>query len=193
MTILRSRLLSCLIGAAIVAPASAAPRSFELDPQRSRIEFTLEATAHDVHGVLVLHAGEIEFDTDDGRASGEIVADMTSAETGNKRRDKRMHEDVLETRVYPVASFKAEKVLGRIAPAGFSEVSLAGVLTFHGADHPLVLPLRLATEGSHVTAEATFTVPFVDWGLQDPSFLFLRVSKAVNVRVRAEGKLGARP
>jgi len=40
-----------------------------------------------------------------------------------------------------------------------------------------------------VTAEAVFDVPYVAWGLRNPSMLFLQVSPVVAVTVRTEGSL----
>ena len=43
--------------------------------------------------------------------------------------------------------------------------------------------------GGRVVAETSFEIPFVAWGLRDPSFMVLRVAKVVSVTVRAEGEL----
>jgi len=70
-------------------------------------------------------------------------------------------------------------------------VSLEGMLTFHGAEHPMTLPARITVDGTRLLAELDFDVPYVAWGLHDPSFLFLRVAKVAKVHVRTEGELSA--
>ena len=64
-------------------------------------------------------------------------------------------------------------------------------MSLHGADHPMTLPLSVTVDGGNVKAEARFEVPYVEWGMEDPSFLFVRAEKRVVVSVRAEGRIGA--
>lgn len=42
-------------------------------------------------------------------------------------------------------------------------------------------------EGGRVIATAHFAVPYVQWGLKDPSMLFLTVSKSVDIEITAAG------
>jgi len=174
--------------ATMLPPTGAAERLLVLDPPRTRVGFLLDATAHDVEGEFALRSGEIRFDPETGAASGEIQVDLTSARTGNKKRDKTMHERVLETARFPRAVFRPRRLDGALAPEGTSEIVLEGVLAFHGAEHEWKLPARVTRTGSRTVVDARFTIPFVEWGLHDPSFLFLRVSKTVAVHVTAEGE-----
>lgn len=169
--------------------ANAAEHTLTLDPAKTKVAWTLDATGHDVHGNFALKAAEVRFDPETGAASGEIVVDLTVAETGSKSRDKTMHNDVLETSKYPTAVFKAQKVTGTFQPQGTSELVLEGTLSFHGADHPFKLPAKVTAAGPRLTADVAFEIPFVSWGLHDPSVLFLRVGKSVDVQVVAEGTL----
>jgi hypothetical protein len=43
--------------------------------------------------------------------------------------------------------------------------------------------------GTALRASGTLRVPYVEWGLEDPSNLFLRVAKQVEVRLEAQGAL----
>lgn len=171
--------------------AHAEQRVLVLDPAASRVSFTLPATGHTVEGTLALKSGRIAFDPATGAASGEIVIDLASARTGNKSRDETMHEEVLETGQHPLAVFRAEKIRGALAPSGPSQVTLDGTLTFHGADHRMSLPARVENQNGHLKAETELQIPFVQWGLHDPSILMLRVAKVVTVKVAARGSLEA--
>lgn len=174
----------------LMAAASAAEESvLVLDPAASKVSFTLEATGHDVEGILAVQSGRIAFDPETGAAAGEITVDLKSARTGNGSRDRTMHEKVLEDAAYPLAVFRAEHLRGALAPAGPSQVTLDGTLTFHGADHKVSLPAKVEVKDGRLTAETSFPVPFVEWGLQDPSLAFLRVAKVVSVKVVARGAL----
>ena len=169
--------------------AHAEPRVLVLDPAASKVSFTLDATAHDVEGTLAVKSGRIAFDPETGAASGEITLDLKSARTGNRSRDETMHEEVLETRKYPVAVFRAERLEGAIAPAGTSQVTLDGTLSFHGAEHKMKLPARVNLQNGRLKAETRFTIPYVEWGLHDPGNMMLRVGKVVAVEVVAEGSV----
>ena len=189
MSLSRNICFLALLAAFVAIPAHAATQALVLDPAASRVAFTLPATGHTVEGSFALKSGRITFDSASGDASGEIVLDLTGAQTGNKSRDKTMHEDVLETGKYPTAVFRAEKVRGTVAPSGPSQVTLDGTLSFHGADHKMSLPAKVNVQDGRLKATTQFPIPYVEWGLKNPSVMFLRVDKVVTVNVNAEGRL----
>lgn len=184
-------ILLAAVAAFAGTPARAEQRVLVLDPAASKVSFTLAATGHQVEGTMALKSGRVAFDPATGAASGEIVLDLKSAQTGSDGRDKDMHEKVLETGKYPVAVFRAEKVRGTVAPSGPSEVTLDGTLSFHGSDHKMSLPAKVNVESGRLKADTQLQIPYVQWGLHDPSVFVLRVGKVVDVKVRAVGSLEA--
>ena len=180
-----------VIAAATLWPAlaGAAVRTLELDGAHTEVAFDLPATGHDVHGLISLKHGEIRFDDEAGTASGEIVLDAGTALSGNESRDETIRDDVFEAAKFPEIRFVAERVEGHVAVAGTSEIRLVGKVVLHGTDHPLTMKAKVVAHGTHVSAETEFPVPFLDWGLKDPSILFLRVEPVVTVRIHAEGVL----
>ncbi|HKV12381.1 MAG TPA: YceI family protein [Thermoanaerobaculia bacterium] len=182
-------ILLAAFAALFALPGHAEQRVLILDPAASKVTFTLDATGHDVEGVLAVQSGRIAFDSETGAASGEIAIDLKKAATGNNSRDKTMHNEVLETPKYPLAVFKAEKVRGTVAPSGPSQVTLDGTLAFHGADHKMSLPAKVNVQNGRVTGTTELTIPFVEWGLHDPSIMVLRVAKTVAVHVKVDGTL----
>ena len=189
--VLTRRVLLILIAALTAAAAQAQQRVLVFDPQASRVSFTLKATGHQVEGGFALKPSRISFDPATGAASGEITIDLTTAQTGNKSRDKDMHEKVLETGKYPLAVFRAEKIRGTVPASGAGQVTLDGTLSFHGSDHKMSLPAKIDVQGSRVKADTQFEIPYVEWGLHDPSVVMLRVAKVVSVKVQAVGTLEA--
>jgi polyisoprenoid-binding protein YceI len=183
-------LLASLAWLPAPARAAAEPLALQLDAQRSRIEFTLGATLHEVKGSLRLVEGAIRFEPSGGPASGRIVVDATSAATGNQARDRDMHGKVLESARFPRIVFAVDRIEGTLQRGGHSELRLHGTLELHGTSRAVSMPVVATVAGDTVTATGSLTVPYVDWGLRDPSSFVLRVDKEVRVTVRATGKLG---
>jgi polyisoprenoid-binding protein YceI len=160
-----------------------------LDPHHTVIAFHLAGNVHDVHGTFALASGTLDVDPASGAASGTIVVDATSGESGNASRDDRMANTILEAARFPAIRFHAERVDGRQQPDGSFAGTLHGVLTLHGEDHdvPVAIEGRLADDV--LSAHGRFTVPYVAWGMPDPSILLLTVAKTVDVDVTTEGRV----
>ena len=191
---LRRRRVVTAAAVVVLALAAAPPLAaetwvFELDPEATTLRFHFGATLHSVHGSLRATEGRIELDPESGRASGRIVLDATSAETGNARRDEKMHEKILESARYPEMVYTVRRVTGSLHPAGRSELQLHGDLEMHGVTRPLDVLATADAAAGRVTAEGRLTLPYLDWEMVDPSFFVLRVEKQVHVELRAVGTL----
>jgi polyisoprenoid-binding protein YceI len=170
-------------------PLAAAESTVELDPARTAINFTLTDVLHTVHGSFKLKRGSITFDSSTGKASGEIVVDVASGNSGNRTRDRRMHKEILQSMRYPEAVFAADRVTGELAPRGTSELDVHGAFQIHGASHEMTLHFRAAVNGSEVASSTGFTIPYVQWGIKNPSNFLLRVSDKVEMNIQAVGRL----
>lgn len=182
----------CLVGLAVTMcalPVSAQTRTFELDPQQSHVTFTLPATMHTVHGSFALKSGRIEFNPATGAAGGTIVLDATSARTGNDGRDRKMHRDILESAKYPEILFTARRLTGGLGAEGQARLTLEGMFTLHGASHPVSLACTVQSHAGEVTGDTSVVVPYVDWGLKNPSTFLLHVSEKVTVEIHAAGRV----
>ncbi|MEM7050254.1 MAG: YceI family protein [Acidobacteriota bacterium] len=168
-----------LIATAVGGPViEAEPIVRRLDPEQTKVAFTLGATLHQVEGTFRLLRGEITFDPASGEASGEIVLDIASGDTGNAKRDRKMHRDILESERFPTATFVAESFAGNYPGSG----TLQGRLTFHGDEHSFEIIFEHVDEGpGEGNVRGSFRIPFVAWGLEDPSTFVLRVEKEVEV------------
>ena len=181
----------------MIATASLAAMAGELvvtvDPAATKTSFVLAATLHKAHGSVPLESGEIRFDPATGTASGKIVYDATRATTDSEGRDRKMHEEVLESAKYPEFVFVPEKVEGPFNNTGVSKLKLIGTITIHGGPHPLTIPLDVTATGTKVTASGTFKIPYVAWGMNDPSAFVLRVGKDVDVTLEVQGSIQPAP
>lgn len=176
----------------VCAPANAGDGRLgrlDFDPHHTVVAFHLGGTLHDVHGSFALAHGSLTVDPDTGIASGTIVVDARSGESGNASRDARMASTVLEADRFPEIAFRAERVEGRREPDGSFHGALHGVLTLHGVDHESVATVEGRLQGDVVAARAQLTIPYVAWGLPDPSILLLTVEKTVDVDVTTEGRV----
>ena len=169
--------------------AGAAEYQLRLDPESTQVNWTLGDVLHTVHGTFKLRRGEIVFDNETGKAGGEVVVDATSGESGNNSRDGRMHKNVLESAKYPDLSFTPDRLDGKVEPTGVSNVKLHGTFRIHGGAHEITVPVKVTANSGSLDAEIKFEVPFVAWGMKDPSTLFLRVNKSVEIEMRATGRL----
>jgi len=180
--------LLCIL---VFAPCSSAQESvLTLDPAQTKIEFTLPATAHTVHGRFKLESGEVHFDEASGKAGGAIIVDATSGESGSDGRDKKMHQEVIESPKFPEIVFTPEQVEGSISPQGTSQIRVSGMFRLRGQDHRTTLTVTVErAAGEHLRVATQFSVPYVEWGLKNPSTFILRVDKAVGVEIHAVGQL----
>jgi polyisoprenoid-binding protein YceI len=161
-----------------------------LDPAQTQVRWKLGADLHKVDGTFKLKSGEFIFNPSTGVAEGEILIDATTGESGNRDRDKRMHEEVLESTRYPAIFFHPTQVKGAFKTGETTQqVQAQGTFNIHGADHAMELPVKVETAGNMVTATTRFSVPYVAWGMKNPSKLLLRVSKQVEIEVIAKGTI----
>lgn len=169
--------------------ASAEDDVVQLDPARTTVDFTLSDVLHTVHGTFRLKSGVIHFDPANGTASGDVVIDATSGDSGNHARDNKMHKEILESQRFPTIEFLPKHVTGRVAPEGTSQVQVEGTFRLHGSDHDLILTFPIQVSGDRLSTSTHFNVPYEAWGLKNPSTLFLRVSNKVQIDIIASGTM----
>jgi hypothetical protein len=59
----------------------------------------------------------------------------------------------------------------------------------HGATHDLMMSVKTDINGNHLTTTAEFNVPYVKWGLKNPSTFLLRVNDTVLIEINAVGEI----
>jgi len=179
-------------GLVLAVLADAQQISLRCDPAQTTARFTLGGL-HSVHGSFQLKRCQIPFDPVSGKIGGEVVFDATSGQTANGSRDRKMHKEVLESERDPEITFRPDRVEGKVAVEGVSTVRVHGLFGIHGAEHEIMVPVEVTLNGDRWTASSQFPVPYVKWGMKNPSVLFLRVGDSVNVEFHGAGTTSPGP
>ena len=176
--------------AAVLAPAALAQhQAFTVNPDSSQVRITLNTTHEVVNGVFHVQSGSIDFDPSASRISGSVVVLAGSGKTGNDSRDKKMNKDILKVEQYATVSFEPKTYTGALALSGDSNLQVTGIFTLLGTPHEITIPILVHLEGTTATAKAHFVVPYIQWGLKDPSFLFWKADKDVAIDLFLTGRL----
>ena len=176
--------------AVILAPASLAQhQTFAVNAGASEVKMTLKTTHEVVNGAFHLQSGSVEFDRRTPKMSGSVVVLAGSGKTGNGSRDKKMNKEILQVEQHATVSFEPKSYAGVIAPSGDSTIQVTGIFTLLGAPHEITIPMLIHLEGSTATAKAHFVLPYIQWGLKDPSFLFWKADKDVAIDLFLPGRL----
>ncbi len=173
--------------AAQVAETPARPIVLAFDPAQSKVHFMVDSTLHMVHGTFNLKSGSIQFDPQTGKAAGEIIVYATSGESGNNSRDERMRKEILETWKYAEATFRPTQIDGQVSLTAPCDFKVKGIFNLHGGDHELVALVHSEFAADHWKGTAKFDVPYIQWGIKDPSNFLLHVKPVVHVELDLRG------
>ncbi|MGO9437058.1 MAG: YceI family protein [Terracidiphilus sp.] len=176
--------------AGLLAPAALAQhQTFVVNPDASEVKMTLNTTHEVVNGTFHAQSGSIEFDRGTPNMSGSVVVLAGSGKTGNGSRDKKMYKDILEVEQHSTVSFEPKAYTGTLAPSGDSNLQVTGVFTLLGTPHEITVPLQVHLEAASATAKAHFVVPYVQWGLKNPSFLIWKADNDVAIDLNLVGTI----
>jgi hypothetical protein len=176
--------------AVILATAALAEhQTFAVNPDASEVKMTLNTTHEVVNGTFHIQSGSINFDRTASHISGIVIVAAGSGKTGNDSRDKKMNKDILKVDQFATVSFAPKTYAGTIAASGDSTIQVSGVFTLLGLPHDLTIPMRIHIDGSKATARAQFVVPYVQWGLKNPSFMFWKAENEVALDLNVVGQV----
>jgi polyisoprenoid-binding protein YceI len=176
-------LLGVMCGAAM-----AQQTSFHIDPAQSKVQFSLGGF-HEVNGFFQIGSGDIQFDRKTGAMSGLISVQAGSGNSGNSARDKKMKNDELHAGKFPAITFAPTQFTGMLKDAGESTIQVHGTFTLIGKSHPIVVPMTVTIHGNQCVAKGSFVVPYVEWGMKDPTMMFMKEAKDVKIDLTFQGTL----
>ncbi|SRR5581483_10484505 len=160
----------------------------QFTPANTSVRFTLGDVLHTVHGSFELKQGDVDYKFGSAAVQGSLVIDATSGQSGNRSRDRKMHKEILESAQYPEITFHPDRADGAVAQSGVSNVQVHGIFSIHGTNHEMTIPVRVELLPDHWIADTHFTVPYVKWGIKNPSTFLLRVSESVEIEIHATGE-----
>jgi polyisoprenoid-binding protein YceI len=173
----------------LVPAARAQHQTFVVNPYDSEVKITLKTTHELVNGTFHVQSGSIEFDPSAPKMFGSVVVLAGSGKTGNDSRDKKMNKDILKVEQYATVSFDPKIYNGVLAPSGDSVIQVTGIFTLLGTPHEITIPIVVHLDGTTATAKAHFVVPYVQWGLKNPSFLIWKADDDVAIDLHLTGQL----
>jgi hypothetical protein len=68
---------------------------------------------------------------------------------------------------------------------GTSSVEIIGSFLIHGETHEITIPMKLQMSQQEITATGKFIVPYVRWGMKNPSTFLLKVNQEVEIDLTA--------
>jgi polyisoprenoid-binding protein YceI len=173
----------------IASAAFAQHQTFTVTPDSSQVAFALGGNGHHVNGTFHVQSGTVDFDPGAKKISGSVVVAAGSGNSGEPSRDKKMNSEVLDVAHYSEVTFAPTSYQGTIAASGDSTIQLTGTFTLLGTPHDLTVPMQIHIDGRNLTAKTHFTVPYVQWGLKDPSVFILKVAKEVDIDLTLAGNV----
>jgi polyisoprenoid-binding protein YceI len=176
--------------AVILAPAAFAQhQTFAVNPDASEVRMTLKTTHELVNGAFHVQTGSVDFDPSTFKMSGAVAVLAGSGKTGNGSRDKRMYKEILQVEQHATVSFEPKSYAGVLAASGDSNIQVTGIFTLLGTPHEITIPMLVNLEGTTATVKAHFVVPYIQWGLKDPSFFVWKADKDVAIDLSLAGRL----
>jgi hypothetical protein len=169
--------------------ALAQHQTFAVNPDASEVKMKLNTTHEVVNGTFHVQSGSINFDRTASNISGIVIVAAGSGKTGNDSRDEKMNKDILKVDQFATVSFSPKTYNGMIADSGDSTIQVSGVFTLLGAAHDLTIPMQIHLDGMKATAKGQFVVPYVQWGLKNPSFLIWKAENDVTIDLNLVGQI----
>ena len=178
-----------LLALATAVAARSQQLEVKLDVNATKVNYTVGDVLHNVHGTFKLTRGDLWVEQGSGQAGGELAVNSASGDSGSHARDSRMRKNILESQFYPEIIFIPDRIEGKLDMRGHSQFQLHGMFSIHGSRHELTMNVDCDVQGERVKATAAFVVPYVKWGMKNPSTLFLRVDDTVPIQIDAVGQI----
>jgi len=116
----------------------------------------------------------------------EFTVDLTKITSDQARRDAQFQDRIMQTSQFPTASFTLVdpiKLAELANAAGTRTVDVNGALALHGTTKDVIVPLTVVRSGATFTISGQVPVAFADYGIDNPSFGFVRTEDHGTIEV----------
>lgn len=120
----------------------------------------------------------LSMETNPLTLKGTIEVSLGDLMSDNKKRDEHMQE-TLESLSFPKAVFDIKEVVAK----GGDLYTLKGTMSLHGVSKPMSFEGTVAQEGNTVHIKVASALKMTDFGIQQPSMMFLKVRDQVDLSV----------
>jgi len=158
---------------------------YEFVTKNSEIKFVLQATGHQVVGIARDWQGFFLIDNDKNLKilGGIIKIKVAGIDTDNNARDRDMAQGVLGVDDFPIIYLKPISLKHRK-----NNKILMATLTIRDVSQNISIPVTFKKKKKTVAIKGHFKVKWKEFGVQDPSFLFLRVSDELEIFIDVVAK-----
>ncbi len=107
-----------------------------------------------------------------GVSTASFTVDVSTLTSDRAMRDRRIHQQGLESDRYPTATFQLSSPIALPAAAisgQVNHVSATGALTIHGVTKTVTIPIDAQLSDSQIPVVGSITFPFSEFGMTPPS------------------------
>lgn len=177
------------VGRSYAASAPMIPISsgrYILNSKRSRITAFVRSTLHDFETAIPKFNGKLILPESGELSSIQFHLEFPTEKmkTDNVLRDDVMHSQAMEVEKYPKAAFTSKSIRFVRKSGKEWEYSVLGVLSMHGVEKELTVPVRLRIENNEIISTSTFPFHLSTHNIFPPGIFFVKVEDTVKVDVQ---------
>ena len=197
---------ACLVALVVLIHGVGTPRSYTIDPARSRA--TVEVGKSGVFSFAAGHTHEVEAKTiagtltvdvdDPAQSTVRITVDASalrvtgkgeSADDVPKVQETMAGAQVLDVRSFPTITFASTSIAVKGRTATTLETIVSGQLTIRNKAHPISVPVTVHLDGQTLSATGRFPVKQSEFGIKPVSVAgVVSVKDTVNVSFAIEAR-----
>lgn len=172
--------LPALLGLVWLAGGPVLAEAQRFYAEDGEVAFTSTAPLQSFRGVSPHLTGLVDL------ATGEVsfFIDLETLDSGNRRRDRDMRRNYLETQRYPFATFNGTYE-GSMDPRTLASgpVQVEGVFSLREIERSLATRGEVIREGDALRVRASWPLLLGDFGIERPRILFYEVSETLTVEI----------
>ncbi len=173
-------LLWTLSAALWFAAAPAATEAQRFYAEDGEVAFISRAPLQEFRGVSPHLTGLVDFST----REVSFFIDLETLDSGNRRRDRDMRRNYLETQRYPFATFNGT-FEGALDPRTLTadSVQVEGVFTLRDREQRLSVRGQVTRELQGIRVRASWPLQLGDFGIERPRILFYEVNETLVLEI----------